>query len=151
MLRVFLGVVSGFFAWVFALIGGEMILSAILPEAFGAHQRAFQKVIEEGGAFTASSTHLILHTLLGSIASLLAGFVSAIIAGENKRAPMVLGFLMLALGLLKAVMSWQYVPLWYHVVFTVMLLPLVILGGRLRSERKSSDRAGADPTEPRTS
>jgi hypothetical protein len=37
------------------------------------------------------------------------------------------------MGLLKAVMSWQYVPLWYHVIFTALLLPLAIVGGKLCS------------------
>ena len=70
---------------------------------------------------------------MGSIVSVLAGVLSALVAGENARAPMVLGFLLLALGLLKAVMSWQYVPIWYHILFTVILLPMAILGGKLIS------------------
>ncbi len=49
----------------------------------------------------------------------------------NKRAPLVLGFLLLAFGLLKAVMSWPYVPIWYHVIFTALLIPMTIMGGKL--------------------
>jgi hypothetical protein len=30
-------------------------------------------------------------------------------------------------------MSWPYVPLWYHVVFTALLVPMTILGGRLKT------------------
>ena len=51
--------------------------------------------------------------------------------GENSRAPLVVGCLLLALGILKAVMSWQYVPIWYHVIFTAILLPTAIVGGKL--------------------
>jgi hypothetical protein len=68
---------------------------------------------------------------IGSIVSVMAGSLAALIAGENTRAPSVLGFLLLAMGLLKAVMSWQYVPIWYHVIFTAILLPLAIMGGKL--------------------
>jgi hypothetical protein len=63
----------------------------------------------------------------------MSGFLAALIAGENKRAPMVLGFLLLAFGLLKVVMSWAYVPLWYHVIFTAILIPMTIMGGKLKT------------------
>jgi hypothetical protein len=130
MVRIVLGVIAGFFAWVIVWVGSEKILSAIWPE-FGVHQRAFQAAIENGGQFTADTTMLLIHIVLGSIVSVMSGFLAALIAGENIRAPLVLGFLLLAFGLLKAVMSWPYVPLWYHVIFTAILLPMAIVGGKL--------------------
>ncbi len=72
---------------------------------------------------------------MAAVVSLLAGFLAALIAGENKRAPLVLGLLLLALGLLKLAMSWAYVPIWYHVVFTAILLPMTMIGGRLKSPK----------------
>jgi hypothetical protein len=62
---------------------------------------------------------------------MIAGASAALVARENSRAAMAVGFLLLALGIMKAVMSWPYVPVWYHVVFTAMLLPLAILGGNV--------------------
>jgi hypothetical protein len=131
MVRIILGVIAGFFAWVIVWVGSEKILSAIWPEGFGAHQRAFQAAVENGGEFTADTTMLLTHIVLGSIVSVMAGSLAVLITGENARAPLVLGFLLLALGILKAVMSWPYVPIWYHVIFTAILLPMAILGGRL--------------------
>ena len=133
MVRIVVGVIAGFFAWAIAWFGGEKILSAILPEAFGAHQRAFQAAIENGGQFTADTTLLLMHIALGSIVSLMSGFLAALIAGENRRAPLVLGFLLVAFGLLKVVLSWPYVPIWYHVIFTALLIPMTIMGGRLKT------------------
>lgn len=132
MLRIVLGVLVGFFAWMIAWFGGEKIISAIWP-AFGVHQAAFQAAIEKGGQFAADTGALLTHIVLGSIASLTSGFLAAMIAGENKRAPLILGVILLALGLLKAVMSWPYVPIWYHVIFTAILLPMTILGSKLRT------------------
>ena len=74
---------------------------------------------------------LLTHIVLGSIVSLMAGSLAALVAGENSRAPLVVGCLLLALGIVKAVMSWQYVPIWYHVIFTAILLPMAIVGGKL--------------------
>jgi hypothetical protein len=130
-----LGVIAGFFGWIILWFGSEKIISALWP-AFGVHQRAFEEAVKNGGSFTADTTMLLTHIVMGSIVSLASGILAALIAGGNTRAPLILGFLLLALGLLKAVMSWPYVPLWYHVIFTAMLLPLAILGGRLISLAK---------------
>ena len=135
MLRIVLGVIGGFFAWVIVWIGSEKILSAIWP-AFGVHQRAFEEAVKNGGQFTADTKMLLTHIVLGSIVSVMAGSLATLIAGENTRAPLVLGFLLLAVGLLKAVMSWPYVPIWYHVIFTAILLPMAIIGGKLITAAK---------------
>ena len=135
MVRIVLGVIVGFFAWLIVWVVSEKVLSALWPEGFGAPQRAFQAAIENGGQFTADTTLLLTHIVLGSIVSVMSGFLAALIAGENKRAPLVLGFLLLALGLLKVVMSWPYVPIWYHVIFTAILIPMTIMGGKLKGRK----------------
>jgi len=131
MVRIVLGVIAGFFAWVIVWVGSEKILSAIWREGFGSHQRAFEAALKNGGEFTADTTLLLTQIVLGSIVSVMSGFLAALIAGEHTRAPLVLGFLLMALGLLKVVMSWQYVPIWHHVIFTALLIPMTILGGKL--------------------
>ena len=131
MLRIVLGVIGGFIAWVTIWLGSEKILSAIWPAGFGAHQRAFEEALQNGGQYTANTTMLLVHCVLGVVVSVMSGALAALIAGESARAPLVLGFLLLAVGLLKAVMSWQYVPIWYHVIFTAILLPMAIMGGKL--------------------
>jgi hypothetical protein len=135
MVRIVLSVIAGFFAWAIAWVGSETVLSAIWPEGYGAHQLAFQAAIESGGQFTADTTLLLIQVVLGSIVSVVAGFLSALVAGGNQRAPLVLGFLLLAFGLLKAVLSWPYVPIWYHLIFTALLLPMTIVGGKLKAAR----------------
>ena len=133
MVRIVLGVIAGFFAWAIVWVGSEKILSAIWPEGFGAHQLAFEAAVDHGGQFTADTTFLLIHIVLGSIVSVISGYLAALIAGENKSAPLILGFLLMAFGLLKAVLSWAYVPIWYHVIFTAILLPMTIMGGKLKS------------------
>ena len=131
MLRIVLGVIAGFFAWVIVWVGVEKVLSAILPEWYGAPQLAFQEAIEKGGQFTAETRLLLSHIVIGSIVSVMSGSLAALIARENARAPLVVGILLLAVGLLKAVMSWPYAPIWYHIIFTAILLPMAIMGGKL--------------------
>ena len=131
MVRIVLGVIAGFFSWLIVWFGSEKILSAIWPEGFGAHQRAFEAAVKNGGPFTAATSLLLTHIVLGSIVSVMSGFLAALIAGGNTRAPLALGFLLLALGVVKVVMSWAYVPIWYQVIFTALLIPMTIMGGKL--------------------
>lgn len=105
MLRIGLGIIVAFFAWAIVWFGAESFLSAAWP-AFGEHQAAFQSAIENGSEFTAIPTFLIVHIFLAAVVSLIAGFLAALVAGENKRAPLILGLLLSAMGLLKAAMSW---------------------------------------------
>ena len=138
MLRIGLGVIAGFFAWLIVWFGSEKILSAIWPVGFGAHQRAFEEAVKNGGQFTADTTMLLTHVVLATIVSVMSGFLAARIAGENMSAPLILGFLLLAVGILKAVMSWPYVPIWYHVIFTALLFPMTIMGGKAARSARTS-------------
>jgi uncharacterized membrane protein YfhO len=74
-----------------------------------------------------------MHIVLGAIVSVMSGFLAALIAAEDTRAPLILGVLLLAFGVLKSVLSWRYAPVWYHVTFTVLLIPMAFLGGKLYS------------------
>lgn len=131
MVRIVLGVFAGFFGWLIVWFGSEKILSVILPEAFGIPQRAFEEAIKNGGHFTADTTMLLTHIVLGAVASVMSGSLASLVAGENVRAPLIVGFLLLTLGVLKAVVSWPYVPTWYHIAFTAILLPMAVAGGKL--------------------
>jgi hypothetical protein len=133
MVRIVLGAIAGFFAWSIVWVGSEKILSAIWPEWYGAHQLAFEAAIANGGQFTPDTTILLMNIVRGSIVSVMSGFLAALIAGENKRAPLILGFLLLAFDLLIVVLSWKHVPIWYGVIFTVLLLPMTVIGGKLKT------------------
>ena len=130
MLRIVLGVITGFIGWIIVWFASEKGLSAIWP-AFGVHQKAFEDVLKNGGQFTAETGPLLTHIVVGSIVSVMAGWLAAFVGGENSKAPLIAGCLLLAMGIAKAVMSWSYVPIWYHVVFTAILLPMAIIGGKL--------------------
>jgi len=132
MVRIILGAIAGFFAWSIVWVGSEKILSAIWPQWYGAHQVAFEAAIANGGQFTPDTTILLMNIVRGSIVSAMSGFLAAVIAGGNKRSPLILGVLLLAFDLLIVVLSWRLVPLWYGIIFTALLIPMTIIGGRLK-------------------
>lgn len=133
MLRIILGVIAGFIAWVIVWVGSEKVLSAIWPEWFGAQQQAFQAAIENGGQFAPDTKFLLTQIICAAIVSVMSGFLAVLVAGENQRTPLFLGILLLALGILKAVLSWRYVPIWYHILFTAILILMTIMGGKLKT------------------
>lgn len=49
MLRIVLGVIAGFIAWLIVWIGSEKVISAIWP-AFGVHQKTFENAVKNGGS-----------------------------------------------------------------------------------------------------
>lgn len=137
-MRMLVGVVAGFVTWLVVWLGTEMVLSAVWPEWFGAHQRAFQAAITDGNPFTADTTILLIHVVSGSLIAVLSGFLAARIAGDHTRTPLVMGLVLLTLGLMKAMMSWSLVPIWYHVMFAGLLLAMTIAGGKLYADRSTS-------------
>jgi hypothetical protein len=130
MLQLIFGVVAGLVAWFIGWFGSEKLLSAILPDAFGTPQQAFQDAITNGGQFTADTRLLLMHLVIVSIVSAVSGCLAALVASGNPQAPVILSLLLLAMAIAKAVMSWSYVPIWYHLAFTVLLIAMTIIGGR---------------------
>jgi hypothetical protein len=136
MWRNAMAVFVGFFGWLFVLITGEQLLGFFLPTSFGDPQSAFQNAIENGTEFVPQTMHLGLHVGLGLCASVMAGvFVQAIAPGQQ-RIWLVVACVLLAVGCLKASLTWQLVPLWYHILFTLVLLPGVYLGAAIIREKK---------------
>ncbi|MGQ0540221.1 MAG: hypothetical protein ACT4O9_00040 [Blastocatellia bacterium] len=132
MVRIILGVIVGFLAWTILWVGGEQLLSLAFPDWFGAHQVAFERATFNKEPFTADSTILVLNVVRGIIVTILSGFLAATIAGENRRSTIMLGVLLLVFGLIVVSLTWSLIPLWYHALFSLMLIPMTILGGKLK-------------------
>lgn len=132
MIRIILAVIAGFLAWSILWVGSEQVLSAVFADWFGAHQVAFEKATFNKEPFTADTTILIFNVFRGIVVSIVSGYLAALIAAENKKSTLTLGILLLAFGLFIVSMTWSIIPLWYHVVFSAMLIPMTILGGKLK-------------------
>ena len=69
----------------------------------------------------------------GALASLAAGYTAARIAPAVTRLPLILGVVILLCFLPVHYGLWNKFPIWYHIVFLGTLIPLVVLGARLRT------------------
>ena len=69
--------------------------------------------------------------LLGAASSIAGGAVTAWIVRGNRRAPWILGVVLVAVFIPVHVGPWDKFPLWYHATFLVSLLPLTLPGASL--------------------
>ena len=81
----------------------------------------------------------LLLLLVGSVLiSLISGYVTARIAGRAWALPAAaLGVLLLATGVFVQLKLWYLIPLWYHLGFLILLIPMTLLGARMRARAPS--------------
>ncbi len=122
MVRIILGIIVGFCVWTAIFIGGEEVLRAIVPG-----------VVAPVDVTYFDSVGVLLGYLVRSmIASILAGLTAVLVASENSKTPLILGIILLAVGIMVQIGAWNVLPVWYHLVFLALLVPMTILGGKLK-------------------
>ncbi|UCG31816.1 MAG: hypothetical protein JSU68_09130 [Phycisphaerales bacterium] len=124
MVRSIVSVLAGFVVWsVIWLVAGQGVRAA-MSGAFA----------EDGST---SSVGVSLLMLVASvICSLAAGYVAALVArGRILTHGLVLGIILLAVGVMVEIQHWTKMPLWYHLVFLVLLIPVTVGGAAMRRAR----------------
>ena len=134
MVRIILGVVVGFIVWSALWVGGDAVFSAISPD-WGKTSADFRAAVENKTPFALGSAILLTLLIKSFIVSIISGFVTALIAKENRKSTLVLGILLLIFGIFIQSVYWNYMPLWYHIPFLALLIPLTILGGKLKRRK----------------
>ena len=118
MMRLLFAVVLGFIVWTLLWLAGNAAVSAVAPGA-----------LEMDAPPNPSALGALL--LLAAAISWLSGYVAARVGGGRpRRAALVLGGVLLAVGVTIEAQYWRVLPLWYHIIFLALLLPLTYIGGR---------------------
>lgn len=131
MLKIVLGVVAGFVAWSIIWVGSDQVMATTWP-AYGEHQNRAMLALANSESFAADSTIMVIRLAISIVATLMSGFLTAVIAGENRRSPLILGLILLLVGIAVQLGAWNVMPVWFHVIFLALLLPMSILGGKLK-------------------
>lgn len=133
MLQIILGVIAGFFVWSFIWVGVDALLAALSPDWFGKNLVDFQNAVDRNEAYTPPVTVTICMVFLSVLCSLAGGFVAVWVARERVKPTLILGFLLLATGIFVEAANWKFLPVWYHLLFLLLLIPMTILGGKLKA------------------
>lgn len=129
MIRSILAVLAGNIIWAILFLGSNAILARLLPAQIKADK------IESVPA-------LLLLLALSLIFSIIAGYITARIAKRKEIThTLVLGILQLAMGIAAQMANYDAVPLWYHIVFLLLLIPGNLFGGWLIAKRSEADFA----------
>jgi hypothetical protein len=121
MLRMILGVLAGFLVWSIIWVGSSTILMALSAD--------YAKSMET----MSFSIEMHVFALIRSfICSITAGWISVLVSKEFSKTTFCLGVLLLVFGLFVQVSVWDKLPVWYHVIFLSMLIPLTFAGGKLK-------------------
>jgi len=128
MLRSILAVILGSVVWMITALGTDSILMALKPSWIDANGR-----VESVPALLFMAFYSLLFSVLG-------GYVTALIARRREVLhAFILGLLQLAMGIVATVKFFDTAPLWFHLLFLVLLVPANVLGGQLRARQKRRD------------
>ncbi len=122
MLKIILGVIAGFVVWSILWVAGDAVLRS-----------AWTNYNESVKAMNFTVAMLIVPLILSAIVSIISGFIAAFIAKENVKSPLILGIILLIVGVFVQLGVWEQIPLWYHLTFWILLVPMTVLGGKLKS------------------
>jgi hypothetical protein len=124
MLRNILSVTAGVVLWSVLWVAGNAVLSLATPGSF-----------KEDGS---TDLFAILAGILvwSIVLSILSGYVTVAIArSQGLVQTVIVGAILLAIGIFVQMQYWDVMPLWYHLSFLVLLLPMVVVGGKIRLAR----------------
>jgi hypothetical protein len=121
--RIILGVIVGFIVWSILWVGSSEILMVASTD--------YAKSME---TMNFSSGMLIFSLIRSFICSIAAGFVAVLLAKEFFKTTLGLGILLLVFGIFVQIGVWDKIPVWYHLIFLALLIPLTMLGGNLKKQ-----------------
>ena len=121
-MKIILGVIVGFVVWSILWVGCDSVIRAIAPS------------IAPGKDLSDIPTvYLVVKLILSVIFSIISGYIAALIAQENTKSTLILGVLLLLVGIMVEVSIWNLLPVWFHLAFLILLIPMTIFGGKLRN------------------
>ena len=121
MLRSIISVFLGWLTWGILSNIGAAIVPSIFPSQFH----------EDGSVDSAFVLSLFL--ALSFLYSLASGYVTAWVAkGKIMNHVIALAIFNLLFGIMVETMYWNQMPVWYHVLFLLCLVPFILIGGKMR-------------------
>jgi len=127
MMRSILAFAAGVVLWIVLISVLDLVLR---------HLVSGYAVAEPSMSFTLGM--LWARLAVAAFTSLAAGAIAAWIAPADPRLPTLVGAALLLAFIPIHVRLWHLFPFWYHLVFLLTLIPLVVLGGRLTPSRTAT-------------
>ncbi len=108
------------------------MLQSFSPAWWGAQKQAIQLGVYNNESFRTDTIISVLDLARSILASIMAGYLTAVVAGENRRSPLILGVILLAVGIFVQWHLWNVYPVWFHPIFLILLIPATVLGAKMK-------------------
>ncbi|HET6959825.1 MAG TPA: hypothetical protein VFI56_24700 [Vicinamibacterales bacterium] len=122
MSKKIFGVVAGLMAWVSVVV----VVGEIMRRSWPAYANV-------AAAMTFTLPMMVARLSIGALATLAAGFVTAVIVPQSTLVKLMPGVLLLVAFIPQHIMLWNTFPVWYHLTFLLSLVPLTYIGGTMWS------------------
>lgn len=121
-MRSFLAILAGFVLWSILWVGSNAAITAAFPDHFA----------DDGSTQATGILALLLFD--SALFSLVAGWLTAKLT-PSREIPhaLGLGIALLTVGIAVQLQYWDVMPLWYHLIFLALLVPMAVVGGKLRA------------------
>lgn len=118
--RIVLAVIVGFVLWTILWVAAGQNIEAIAPDAFP-EERASE-----------ATGLMILFNVLSVVFSIVSGFaVVKIGRAAPMRSAWALAIVLFVVGIVVEIARWGRTPVWYHIVFLILLIPGVMIGAKI--------------------
>jgi hypothetical protein len=124
MKRFILACLAGLLTWIVVVTVINSVLRLSLPNYTAAEQTL---------QFTLGMKWARL--LMAIVTSLVAGAVTGWISPSSRRAPLIVGSVVLAMFVPLHIAIWSRFPVWYHLTFLLTIIPAVLVGALLPPRR----------------
>ena len=123
-MRTVVAVIAGYVVWTVIWLGGNALLFADATDAIGR------------GEYYGDAGPLAGVIVLSVVCSLAAGLVAGRLApARARRSVLIMAILLLATGIVVQANAWPLMPVWYHLTFLALILPMAVVGGRVAAPR----------------
>ena len=125
MLRSILSVATGIVVWGVLWVAANLGLTSALPDRFDVN------------GVTKDPSLLAAFIVICAGLSMLAGWLCAAIAKDSlMKHVAVLAVIQLVIGVAVQASVWDLMPVWYHLTFLGPVVPMHLVGGRIRVVQK---------------
>lgn len=127
MKRSVLAVAMGYITAVILVLVSFAVLMQVRPDLFP----------NIAGGERPGFAVLIITLVLGLLAAVAGGYITAVIAKSSERTlAEVLGGVMIFLGVVTMLMEQGIKPLWWHITMFILLIPCTVLGASFKTPKK---------------
>ena len=137
MKRAFIAFIVGLFTWIVVV----SLIDRMLRVSLAGYAAAEPVLTFTLGMMAARLS-------MAAVTSLIAGAAVGLVAPGNKRAPWILGAVLLIVFIPIHISIWHALPVWYHLTFLVPLAPTIALGAWLTNLKSTNAPSGQAATSP---